>query len=124
MNLDDSGFFQVEPNGTVFSFDHNSTVIHSKQLTGEEFTTLTGCNMVTPGMPSSAEHDTEQCLQQKDPIPTSGITVKRDGDVFERELKCTVYLCRINDECRRLTGVRCLGCVRTGLTALGFCSPF
>ena len=37
MNHDDDGAFQITPNGTIFSYDGNNTVIDSTQLTGDEF---------------------------------------------------------------------------------------
>ncbi|KAN0080683.1 hypothetical protein V8E54_003887 [Elaphomyces granulatus] len=126
MDLDNYGAVQIEPNGTIFSFDHNNTVIHSKQLTGEEFTALTGCNMVTPGMPPSADLETEQCLQNYTipKKPNSGVSAKRDSNVFERDLTCAAYLCVFNYECQRLTGIVCRACIKTPFSQrYGICSP-
>ena len=83
MNLDVFGMFKIEPNGTLFSMDHNQAVIDSKQLTGEEFMAVTGCDMVIPGMPASPE--AEQCVRKwTTPDGNNDVSVKRDGEVFER----------------------------------------
>ena len=117
MNLDESGIFELAPNGTVFSFDSNGAVIDTKQLDGTEFKTLTGCNMVTPGMPSSAVSETEECLE-KDHIPTPNgdVSMKRDGEAFERALTCVLFICTTNADCDRVSSsynIRCLGCLRS-----------
>jgi hypothetical protein len=110
MVQDDLGLFQLEPNGTVFSFDLNNTVIDSKQLTPEEFKDLTGCNMAEPGMPST---ETEQCMQNKTTVSNTDISVRSDNEVFERDLSCIMYLCVSSDQCSRLTSVSCKGCLRS-----------
>jgi hypothetical protein len=111
MVQDDFGLFKIEPNGTIFSLDRNETVIDSKQLTPEEFKTLTGCNMA---MQPSADLETEQCMQNKTTIPNSDISMKRDNEVFERALACAMYFCRDSFQCARLTTVTCSGCLRSG----------
>jgi hypothetical protein len=99
MKLDGSGYFGIEPNGTITSFDRNDAVFDSKQLTGEEFKTLTGCNMATPGRSSSADRETERCLQ-KHAIPDSDVSVKRDDEPFEEsEGECPGHFCLTNHEC-------------------------
>ncbi|KAN0073130.1 hypothetical protein V8E54_008350 [Elaphomyces granulatus] len=120
---DDAGIFQLEPNGTLFSFDSNHTVIDSKQLTAIEFKTLTGCNMVTPGMPSSADSETEQCLQQKNEttLPVSDVSRKRDNELFERDLICSAFICRNSLQCQRLTLAECKGCLTTLPTIPSVC---
>ncbi|KAN0067224.1 hypothetical protein V8E54_014679 [Elaphomyces granulatus] len=95
MKLDGSGYFGIEPNGTVTSFDRNGAVFDSKQLTGEEFKMLTGCNMATPGMSSSADRETERCLQ-KHGIPNSDVSVKRNDEPFKDGCG---HFCLTNDEC-------------------------
>src|ERR1700719_4391041 len=98
MNQDDFGIFQIAPNGTIFSFDGNNTVIDSKQLTGEEFKVLTGCNMVTPGMPSSADLETTQCLQKYLAAPNSDVSpAKRKSELFERN--CPPFWCKLSIQC-------------------------
>jgi hypothetical protein len=99
MNQDDYGVFQIAPNGTIFSFDGNNTVIDSKQLTGEEFKALTGCNMVTPSMPSSADLETTQCLQKYLGAPNSDVSpaAKRTSELFERA--CPPFWCKVSLEC-------------------------
>lgn len=125
MNLDDSGIFELAPNGTVFSFDHNGAVIDTKQLDGTEFKTLTGCNMVTPGMPSSAVSETEECLEKDNiPIPNGDVSMKRDGEAFERALQCLMFICTTNADCDRISkafDINCLGCVR-GLPGPNVCA--
>ncbi|KAN0085008.1 hypothetical protein V8E54_001475 [Elaphomyces granulatus] len=123
---DDAGVYHLEPNGTIFSFDGNHTVIDSKQLTADEFKTLTGCNMVTPGMPSSADHETEQCLQKKKEttIPISDVSRKRDSELFERALTCALFICQINSQCQRLTTVSCKGCLHTGPFVPNVCTTW
>jgi hypothetical protein len=126
--MDDFGVFELAPNGTVFSFDRNDTVIDTKQLNGTEFKALTGCNMVTPGMPSSAVSETEECLQKDNTtIPNSNVSMKRDGEVFERTLAltCAMFICHTSADCDRIgqnNNIRCLGCVRTLLRA-SVCVP-
>jgi hypothetical protein len=127
MNLDDHGIFELAPNGTVFSFDGNGTVIDTKQLDGTEFKTLTGCNMVTPGMPSSAVSETDQCLKKDNiTIPDSSVSKKRDGEAFERALTCALFICKVNADCDRISttfNIRCLGCLRS-LPGPNVCTPF
>ncbi|OXV09791.1 hypothetical protein Egran_02446 [Elaphomyces granulatus] len=118
MVQDDFGLFKIEPNGTVFSLDRNETVIDSKQLTPEEFKTLTGCNMA---MQPSADLETEQCMQNKPTIPNSDVSMKRDKEVFKRELTCALFFCRDSFECTRLTTVTCKGCLRSG-TGIQVCA--
>jgi hypothetical protein len=119
LNNSDLGLFHIESNGTLVSLDSNEAVLDSKQLTGEEFMGLTGCNMTTPDMPSPV--GTEQCLQNRTTIGNSGISVKRDGEVFERALSCGAFLCTSNRDCTNLASARCLGCVRVGLVRFGAC---
>jgi hypothetical protein len=110
MNHDDDGAFQITPNGTIFSYDGNNTVIDSTQLTGDEFKAITGCNMVTPGMPYSADLETEECLQ-KFTTPNSNSSAKRESEVFERSgtvSPCRTVICRNNSPCRATGCVRCL----------------
>ena len=76
MNLDRFGFFKVAPNGTIFSYDRQKVVIDSRQLSGDDFKAMTGCDMVTPGMPPSAELETEKCLWGYI-TPGSDLSVKR-----------------------------------------------
>jgi len=127
MNLDDFGVFELAPNGTVFSFDGNGTVIDTKQLNGTEFKTLTGCDMVTPGMPPSAVSETEQCLKKdKIPVPNSNVSMKRDGEVFERAFTCIMFICRVNTDCdaiNRAYNLRCYGCLRS-LPGPNICTGF
>ena len=94
MNLDPFGFFKVAPNGTIFSYDHQKVVIDSRQLTGEDFKAMTGCDMVTPGMPPSAELETEKCLWGYI-TPGSDVSVKRDNKLFEREDSEEDEVCRV-----------------------------
>ena len=115
--MDDMGIFELAPNGTVFSFDRNGTVIDTKQLDGTEFKTLTGCNMVTPGMPPSAVSETDQCLQ-KDNITIPGnsndVSRKRDGELFERDFVCGLFICTTSADCFRIGAefrINCLGCL-------------
>jgi hypothetical protein len=109
MNHDDNGVFQITPNGTIFSYDGNKTVIDSTQLSGDEFKAITGCNIVTPGMPSSANLETEECLQ-KFTTPNSNISAKRESEVFERSgiPPCRTVWCTNNVPCVRVGCVRCL----------------
>jgi hypothetical protein len=97
MIQDDLGVYRLERNGTLFSFDRNDTVVDSKQLTGEEFKALSGCNMVAPGMPSSADHETEQCLLKRytSTIPNSDVSV--NSRWFEQD--CDTIFCYTNSDC-------------------------
>ena len=83
MNLDPFGVFGIAPNGTIFSYDCNKIVIDSRQLTEDELKALqTGCDMVTLGMPPSA-NETERCLREY-------VSVKWDSKLFERAEICFV----------------------------------
>ena len=100
MNLDPSGVFGIAPNGTIFSYDREKTVIDSRQLTGDGLKALTGCNMVTPGMPPSANLETEKCLREY-LTPGSDVSVKGDRELFERTEICEKIFCRQINECPR-----------------------
>jgi hypothetical protein len=99
MIQDDLGIYRLQRNGTLFSFDRNDTVIDSRQLTGEEFKALSGCNMVVPGMPSPADHETEQCLLKRytSTIPNSDVSVnsKRKSHLAN----CGTLFCLANFHC-------------------------
>jgi hypothetical protein len=124
MIQDDFGIYRLKQNGTLFSFDRNDTVIDSKQLTGEEFKALTGCNMAAPGMPSS---ETEQCLQKKEKttIPNSNVSAKHDrgGRFPVSVIECVLYACMENNWCSAVTDDTCQICVAAmpELRLPGFC---
>ena len=103
MNLDPFGVFKIAPNGTIFSYDHKDVVIDFRQLTGDGFKALTGCDMVTPDMPPSASLETEKCLWEYI-TPGSDVSVKRDSKLFEREedclARCTQTIQCPHDRCR------------------------
>jgi hypothetical protein len=121
--MDDMGIFELAPNGTVFSVDRNGTVIDTKQLNGTEFTALTGCNMVTPDMPSSAVSETDQCLQKDNVIiPNSNALRKRDGEIFERDAICVTFGCTVSVNCQGKI-VKCGGCVKALGQGRGLCAP-
>jgi hypothetical protein len=96
MNLDPFGVFGIAPNGTIFSYDRKKVVVDSRQFTGDGFKVLTGCDMVTPGMPPSANLETEKCLREYLTPGSDSVWVKRDSKLFER-----VEVCQ--DGCRQIT---------------------
>ena len=112
MDQDDLGSFKLEVNGTLLSLDQNNTVIHSKQLTAEEFYSWTGCEIAAPG--SASEAETEQCFQQKTAAASQpgGVSpTKCDGKIFERQYACEVFICQTHYYCMTLTLSRCVCCL-------------
>jgi hypothetical protein len=121
MIQDDLGIYRLQRNGTLFSFDRYDTVIDSKQLTGEEFKALSGCNMVAPGI-SSADHETEQCLLKRysSTIPNSDVSVNSKRDM--RVINCGIYVCFVTRNCIITQGQGCPYCVTVGGDVqLGLC---
>ena len=100
MNLDPFGVFGIAPNGTIFSYNREKIIIDSRQLTGDQLKALTGCDMVTPGMPPSANLETEKCLREY-LTPGSDVSVKGDSELFGRTEICEKRFCRQINECPR-----------------------